>query len=264
MENKEELYYYHNDINGAPIRLTDQQGKIVWNAHYSIMGKIDRLKVKEVHNPIRMQGQYEDSETGLYYNRHRYFDPVICAYISQDPLGLLAGESVYCYTINTFMWCDALGLSCQSTGNKGNKYEYNTVENPGPLSNVQGNPASNFAGGKYNMEVLKEDRVYYRAGDANKPLGQWFTSQPAESSIKVRGDLAVKPQWIDPKTGSLTGISPINTNYAIKIPAGTTVYTGPVGYQGGAYLGGQNVMQTFIQEPWKLKGLDVISSSPLK
>ena len=80
----------------------------------------------------------------------------------------------------------------------------------------------------------------------------------------MRGDLAVKPQWIDPKTGSLTGISPINTNYAIKIPAGTTVYTGPVGYQGGAYLGGQNVMQTFIQEPWKLKGLDVISSSPLK
>ncbi len=47
---------------------------------------------------------------------------------------------------------------------------------------------------------------------------------------QVRIDLAVKPQWIDSVTGELTGTSIINTNYAIKIPAGTTVYSGPVGY----------------------------------
>lgn len=28
--------------------------------------------------------------------------------------------------------------------------------------------------------------------------------------------------------------------YAVKIPAGTTIYTGPVGYQGGIYLGGMD------------------------
>ena len=38
--------------------------------------------------PFRYQGQYEDSETGLYYNRFRYYDPSTGAYISQDPIGL--------------------------------------------------------------------------------------------------------------------------------------------------------------------------------
>ncbi len=47
-------------------------------------------------------------------------------------------------------------------------------------------------------------------------------------------------------TGELTGESVIDTVYAIKIPKGTTVYTGPVGSQGGAYYGGYNIMQTFI------------------
>ena len=88
---------------------------------YTTFGKIDRVgpRIREVHNPIRMQGQYEDEETGLYYNRYRYFDPHICAYISQDPLGLLAGENVYCYPINTFVWCDPLGLACKKAESGG-------------------------------------------------------------------------------------------------------------------------------------------------
>ena len=94
----------------------------MWNAHYDIFGKIDKLKINEVHNPIRMQGQYEDSETGLYYNRYRYYDPNISGYVSQDPLGLGAGENVYSYVKNSFGWIDPLGLSCKksrtSTGNK--------------------------------------------------------------------------------------------------------------------------------------------------
>ena len=143
------------------------------------------------------------------------------------------------------------------------KYDYNMIENPGPLAKIDGQPASNFYGGKYNTEVLTEDRIYYRAGQDGKPLGQWFTSEPAESVAKVRIDTAVKEQWIDQITGEITGTSIIDTNYAIKIPKGTTVYTGPVGYQGGVYLGGDDIIQTFIQEPWKLN-VEVISKIPLK
>ncbi len=143
------------------------------------------------------------------------------------------------------------------------KYEYNMIENPVPLVKIDGQPASNFYAGKYNIEVLPEDRIYYRAGQDGKPLGQWFTSEPAESVAKVRIDTAVKEQWIDRITGEITGTSIIDTNYAIKIPKGTTVYTDPVGYQGGVYLGGYDMMQTFIQEPWKLN-VEVISKRPLK
>ncbi len=61
-----------------------------------------------------MQGQYEDSETGLYYNRYRYFDPNICAYISQDPIRLNAGTNLYFYGLNSVMWIDPLGLGCEN------------------------------------------------------------------------------------------------------------------------------------------------------
>ncbi|MDE7435893.1 MAG: hypothetical protein K2N01_08800, partial [Lachnospiraceae bacterium] len=142
-------------------------------------------------------------------------------------------------------------------------YQYNMIENPGPLAEIQGNPAKNFYGGRYNVEILTEDRIYYRGGNSDNALGQWFTTEPPESVAKVRIDTAVKPQWIDPITGELTGESVVDTVYAIKIPKGTTVYTGPVSSQGGAYCGGYNMMQTFIKEPWKLD-YKVISKWPLK
>ena len=143
-------------------------------------------------------------------------------------------------------------------------YEYNMIENPGPLAEMDNNPAQNFYGGRYNSDVLSQDTVLYRAGDASgNPLGQYFVSEPPASAAQVRIDSAVKPQWINIKTGALEGTSPLNTVYAIKIPAGTTVYTGPVATQGGAFLGGGNVMQIFINKPWLLKGVEVLGQLPL-
>ncbi|PNS09908.1 hypothetical protein COO59_20300 [Mixta theicola] len=67
-----------------------------------------------MENPLRFQGQYYDAETGLHYNRHRYYDPLIRSYISQDPIGLAGGLNPYQYTPNPLMWIDPLGLtSCK-------------------------------------------------------------------------------------------------------------------------------------------------------
>lgn len=52
--------------------------------------------------------------------------------------------------------------------------------------------------------------------------------------------------------------------YKVLIPKGTTIYEGPVGYQGGAYLGGQNVTQIFVEQPWQLKGVGIMDSWPLR
>jgi RHS repeat-associated protein len=60
--------------------------------------------------PFRFQGQYEDAETGFYYNRFRYYDPSIGAYLSQDPIGLAGGFELYNYAFDPNTWIDEFGL----------------------------------------------------------------------------------------------------------------------------------------------------------
>jgi RHS repeat-associated protein len=61
--------------------------------------------------PFRYPGQYEDDETGLYYNRFRYYDPEVGHYLSQDPLGLAGGPALYAYVADPLTQADVLGLS---------------------------------------------------------------------------------------------------------------------------------------------------------
>jgi RHS repeat-associated protein len=62
--------------------------------------------------PFRWPGQYEDDETGLYYNRFRYYDPQAGEYVSQDPIGLFGDNpTVYGYVGDPLSWIDTLGLS---------------------------------------------------------------------------------------------------------------------------------------------------------
>ncbi|MEP7245258.1 MAG: RHS repeat-associated core domain-containing protein, partial [Gammaproteobacteria bacterium] len=103
-------FYYSNDPNGCPTRVISPQGDVVWAARYTPYGEATVLIGKPGFNPLRFQGQYADEETGLYYNRHRYYDPAVGQFISPDPIGLLAGTNFYQYAPNTLAWADPLGL----------------------------------------------------------------------------------------------------------------------------------------------------------
>lgn len=138
------------------------------------------------------------------------------------------------------------------------------MHNPGPLAQLRGNPASNFAGGRYNAPTLTDDLVLYRGGEAGRPLGQWFTRSLSQSVAQVRIGSTVKPHWVDPKTGAYTGLSSIDNVYTVLIPKGTTIYEGPVGYQGGVYLGGPGTNQVFVSEPWKIPGVPVLNTSSIQ
>jgi RHS repeat-associated protein len=61
-----------------------------------------------------LPGQYHDRETNLYYNRHRYYDPKIGAYINQDPIGLRGGLNLSKYSSNPLLQTDPLGLAATS------------------------------------------------------------------------------------------------------------------------------------------------------
>lgn len=137
------VLHFHCDHIGTPQELTDLAGNIVWRAHYRAFGSVVRIEylpgaalgepgaangnwVDErrptgiarvaadatgpVKQPLRFAGQYCDAETGLHYNRFRYYDPDIGRYLSQDPVGLIGGANPYLYGFNPVMFIDPLGL----------------------------------------------------------------------------------------------------------------------------------------------------------
>jgi RHS repeat-associated protein len=107
---QESLVAYHTDHLGTPRELTDERGRIVWSADYDVYGHINTLHAADTDNQLRFPGQYEDRETGLYYNFHRYYDPDLGRYLTQDPIGVIGGLALYQYTKNPVNWTDPLGL----------------------------------------------------------------------------------------------------------------------------------------------------------
>lgn len=110
-----QTYHYHVDPNGCPTRLTSSVGEVVWSVSYTAWGSIAQTHVSELVNPIRFQGQHYDEESGLHYNRHRYYDPAIGQYVGLDPVRLLGGYSLYAYTANPQVLSDPLGLVPETT-----------------------------------------------------------------------------------------------------------------------------------------------------
>ncbi|WP_293633923.1 polymorphic toxin type 15 domain-containing protein [Shewanella sp. CG12_big_fil_rev_8_21_14_0_65_47_15] len=107
-----QVYHYQLDQLGTPIGLINATNQLVWQAHYSVFGKAT-VTINDINNPLRFQGQYFDSESGLHYNHFRYYDPETGRFISQDPIGLLGGINHYRYAPNHINWIDPLGLSCK-------------------------------------------------------------------------------------------------------------------------------------------------------
>ncbi|PYC25582.1 type IV secretion protein Rhs [Pseudomonas jessenii] len=109
------LSWYQCDQLGTPQELTDQNGEIAWSAQYKAWGAVREQRSASaaqegVTNPIRFQGQYHDHETGLHYNRYRYYDPGVGRFISKDPISYDGGLNLYQYTPNPVEWIDPFGL----------------------------------------------------------------------------------------------------------------------------------------------------------
>ncbi|EGD04076.1 Rhs family protein [Burkholderia sp. TJI49] len=102
------------DHLGTPQELYDEQREVVWAADLSAYGRTARWLTRVVDNPIRFPGQYRDEESGLHYNRFRYYDPMVGRYINQDPIGLQGGRNLYVYVRgNPTVGIDPLGLQAR-------------------------------------------------------------------------------------------------------------------------------------------------------
>jgi RHS repeat-associated protein len=72
---------------------------VVWAATYSSFGNAT-VEIEAIENNLRFAGQYEDAETGLHYNWHRYYDPSTGRYLTPDPIGLMGGINLFAYVQN--------------------------------------------------------------------------------------------------------------------------------------------------------------------
>jgi RHS repeat-associated protein len=99
------------DHLGTPVLMLDESGRRVWEAVLSTWGAAKILLGDASDCPHRFAGQYEDVETGLAYNRYRYFDPETGQYLCIDPLRLAGGLNSFAYVDDPLVEIDPLGLA---------------------------------------------------------------------------------------------------------------------------------------------------------
>ncbi|MFH1157906.1 MAG: RHS repeat-associated core domain-containing protein [Pseudomonadota bacterium] len=105
----EVLTYLHPDHLGTPRFGTNAAGTQVWAWANDAFGTSTPSGSVTVN--LRMPGQYYDSESGLFYNWNRYYNPAIGRYISSDPIGVWGGLNIFGYVGgNPINYIDPLGL----------------------------------------------------------------------------------------------------------------------------------------------------------
>ncbi|WP_181573169.1 RHS repeat protein, partial [Escherichia coli] len=105
------VHLYHCDHRGLPLALISEDGNTMWSAEYDEWGNLlNEENPHHLYQPYRLPGQQYDDESGLCYNRNRYYDPLQGRYITQDPIGLSGGLNTYSYPLNPINEIDPLGL----------------------------------------------------------------------------------------------------------------------------------------------------------
>ncbi|SQH94869.1 protein RhsA [Salmonella enterica subsp. salamae] len=109
-EPERKLHLYHCDHRGLPLALISPDNTVAWRAEYDEWGNLlGEENPEHLEQLIWLPGQQYDDESGLYYNRHRYYNPGQGRYITQDPIGLEGGWNLYNYPLNPIVKIDPLG-----------------------------------------------------------------------------------------------------------------------------------------------------------
>ncbi|AKF86432.1 hypothetical protein MFUL124B02_26800 [Myxococcus fulvus 124B02] len=87
-----------------------EEGRCVWSMRLDIWGEPSYEVGAPSDCPFRWPGQYWDEETGLSYNRSRYFDPANGRYLSPDRMGVLGGMALYGYAPDPVLFDDPLAF----------------------------------------------------------------------------------------------------------------------------------------------------------
>ncbi|MCV9933859.1 hypothetical protein OIU80_16365 [Flavobacterium sp. LS1R47] len=203
----EEKFSIVNDYIGRPVQVYSELGELVWESDYDIYGGLKDLKGDRSFIPFRQLGQYEDVETGLHYNRHRYYSSDMGLYLSQDPIGLLGGSAFYAYVHDSNAWTDILGLqgNLYDIVNYGNKstdlFNHHNVMDAWAKNNIPGYISRQSAQPTIQLTKEMHDAAHaaerkWMKDNFGKVRGNWdkITARQAQELSEVMFDAAKVPK----------------------------------------------------------------------
>jgi RHS repeat-associated protein len=241
--------HYLADALGSSVALTSPGGTTATTYTYAPFGET-AVAGTPSPNAVRFTGR-EDDGTGLYYYRARYYDPVRSRFVSEDPMGLVGGDTnFYVYVRNApTVYIDLLGLDLaviESGPTQGNPIGHTAIAITGHGVFSRGNdvaPGSSLAAylareaPKRNTTVtvirttLADDAAALASLRASfpRPLGKiWDNCASTSNEALDAARIANRPWgWSPvPYPGSLPGTAGWRASEAggtpISIPKGST------------------------------------------
>lgn len=187
------------DHLGTPLAMVDGAGTKVWSTDVSVYGELRGLEGDRFACPFRWPGQYEDAETGLYYNRFRYYDPDATQYTSRDPLGIDAGRHLYAYSNDPTSLADPFGLT--------------TCRGPDAASQLP--PMKGMSVGE--AEDLLRSKGFAQTKVSNSPGKNQTWNHPDGSEVRIH---PYGNEKVTNKAGDLTPKSGLNAHVHKETPGG--------------------------------------------
>ncbi|MFJ5481497.1 RHS repeat-associated core domain-containing protein, partial [Pectobacterium carotovorum] len=204
-----QLHYIVTDLTGTARELCSEEGEIRWRGEQGLWGahREERRPIplrrylgdaanEEVYCELRYQGQLYDAETGLYYNRHRYYDAESGQYLSPDPIGLLGGIRPQAYVHNPLIWVDPLGL----TEKEGVTTFYHAGNIQGPIdpskgrANLDFNPAGQ--GGFYVTTDKVQAEEWSKLRD-HPTIAQFDIPNSELTKLDIKDFSSANGEWAD-------------------------------------------------------------------
>lgn len=178
--------FYVNDHLGTPEQLVTGDGQIVGELERSVYGKT-RQRAGTVTTSIRLPGQWEDEETGLFYNRYRYYDPDSGRYISPDPNGLMPDANLFRYTTNPLHSFDLDGL---------HEADYQWTPPPGSTAAPKSGSVDSKFDDASRAAIPQETKDKFPGDNSKQAASAFAKDRTSDTEAKITRDKlgALKPE----------------------------------------------------------------------
>jgi RHS repeat-associated protein len=173
------LYFLHTDRLGTPQAATDSTQAAVWVGNYQPFGVLSASsQTALLAQDLRLPGQENDIETGLYHNGFRDYAPGLGRYLEADPLSVSGRLSIAPY----------ISEGAYSTPQTFNSYTY-SINNPVVLTDPSGeDTATKCDCGEYWKDVesklsnIPSDLAAFLTGSGLSALQNGLTAGLAAST----------------------------------------------------------------------------------